>query len=203
MGNSLIVFDTETTGLPDWKNPSEAEHQPHLVQLAAHQVDIESRKITQSMDVIIKPEGWVIPEEVAEIHGITTEYAGDIGIPEAMALEMFLALWNGRPQVAHNTTFDRRIIRIATKRYSSEEVIDAWHGCEYECTGLLTKPIMQMEPKGRYGYKMPKLEEAYEHFTGRKLENAHTAIADVNACLEVYWAAKDHLAEVERIKEAC
>lgn len=186
----IICFDTETTGLPDWKSPSEAEHQPHLVQLAAHLVDTESWKVIQSMDVIIRPDGWEIPEEVSAIHGITTECAKQVGIPEKLALDMFLELWGGRLQVAHNTTFDRRIIRIATKRYSSEEVINCWQECGYECTGLLSKPIMQMPPYGRYGYKMPKLSEAYKHFTGEELQNAHRAIADVNACLAVYKSIK-------------
>jgi len=190
MTNSIIVFDAETTGLPDWKSPSEAEHQPHLVQLAAHQVDINSRKITQSMDVIIKPEGWTISDEVANIHGITTEYAGDVGIPESLAVEMLIELWGSRKQVAHNTTFDRRIIRIATKRYFEEEVIDSWHGCEYECTMIGSKKIMPMT-------KNPTLAEAYQYFTGRELENAHTAISDVNACLDVYWAIQDHLAQAQ------
>lgn len=188
--NQIFVFDTETTGLPDWKSPSEAEHQPHLVQLAAHQFDMTDRKIIQSLDVIIKPEGWNIPQEVSEIHGITTEYASDVGVSENLALEMLLEMWAGRLRVAHNTTFDNRIIRIATKRYCPDPVIDAWREGRYECTGLLSKPIMKMLPKGRYGYKMPKLVEAYKHFTGKDLENAHTAIADVNACLEVYCAIK-------------
>jgi DNA polymerase-3 subunit epsilon len=170
-----------------------------MVQLAAHQVNMESRQIIQTMDVIIKPDGWDIPKEVADIHGITTEHAMDVGIPEKLALEMFLALWGGRLRVAHNTTFDNRIIRIATKRYSDESTIEAWHQGDYECTGVLSKPIMKREPKNQYGFKIPKLIEAYKYFTGKDLENAHTAIADVNACLEVYFAIKQGQTEAVAI----
>lgn len=178
----IICFDTETTGLPDWKSPSEAEHQPHLVQLAAHLVDTESWKVIQSMDVIIRPDGWEIPEEVSAIHGITTEYAKQVGIPEKLALDMFLELWGGRLQVAHNTTFDRRIIRIATKRYSSDDVCDSWHQADYSCTMVGARKVM--------GGKQPTLGEAYKYFTGEELQDAHTAIADVNACLAVYKSIK-------------
>lgn len=189
----LLPFDTETTGLPDWKQPSDAEHQPHIVQLAAHVVDEDTRKIIQTLDVIVKPEGWTIPSETIEVHGITNEMAMDVGVPEKLALEMFLEIWRScGMRIAHNTTFDNRIIRIGTKRYFDDDVVDAWKAGEYQCTGLLSKPIMQMEPQGKYGYKMPKLVEAYQYFCGKELENAHTAIADVNACLDVYWAIQDH-----------
>lgn len=29
--NLALVYDTETTGLPDWHQPSDAPQQPHLV----------------------------------------------------------------------------------------------------------------------------------------------------------------------------
>ena len=38
--NLALFYDTETTGLPDFKAPSEAQHQPHIVQLAALLVDL-------------------------------------------------------------------------------------------------------------------------------------------------------------------
>nr|WP_299241463.1 hypothetical protein [uncultured Halomonas sp.] len=40
----ILFFDTETTGLPDWKVPSDSEHQPHLVQLAAVLADDDARQ---------------------------------------------------------------------------------------------------------------------------------------------------------------
>jgi len=186
-----LFFDTETTGLPDWKTPSGGDKQPHMVQLAALLVDVDTRQIIESMDVIIKPDGWVIPQDVIDIHGITNERAIEVGIPEEEALNQFLALWNFRSRVAHNTTFDNRIIRIATKRYSDESIITAWKEGEYECTGLLSKPIMKMGKKGKYGYKMPKLIEAYEFFTGLKLDNAHNAMDDTRACMSVYFGIQD------------
>lgn len=188
--NLGLIYDTETTGLPDWKSPSGGENQPHIVQLAALLADLDEKKVIQSMDVIVKPDGWVITDDTAEIHGITTEYAMDVGIPEEQAFDLFLSLWGGdRKRISHNRTFDQRIIRIATKRYCDEEIIDAWAEKEtHDCTMLMAKPIMQLPPKGRYGYKSPKLEEAYKFFTGKDLENAHTAMADAQACMEIYFA---------------
>lgn len=189
--NPILFFDTETTGLPDWKSPSGGESQPHLVQLGAICADADDQSVIQTLDVIIKPDGWIIPDEVAEIHGITTERAMDEGVPEKDALEQFLALRSNYPRVAHNRTFDQRIIRIATKRYSEQDVIDNWAEKEdFQCTMLMAKPIMELSPKGRYGYKNPKLVEALKHFTGKDLENAHTAMADTKACMEVYFAIK-------------
>jgi DNA polymerase III subunit epsilon len=184
----IVVLDCETNGIPDWKMPSDSEHQPHLVQLAAHLVEVESRKVVQTIDLIIKPEDWVITQETIDIHGITNEHAMEVGIPEKQALEILLALCAGRKRVAFNTTYDNRIIRIATKRYCSEEVINAWHQGEYECAMIASRKIM--------GGKQPTLAEAYKHFTGKEIQNAHTAIGDVNACMEVYFAVKDHLAAV-------
>jgi DNA polymerase-3 subunit epsilon len=176
-----IVFDTETTGIPDWKAPSEAEHQPHIVQLAAQQFESETGKIIQTIDVIIKPNGWVIPAEVSEIHGITTEYASDVGISEKLAVEMFLDLWGGRLRVAHNTTFDNRILRIATKRYCSEAVSEAWHTGDYFCTMINARKVMPIS-------KNPTLGEAYKHFMSKDFEDAHSALPDAQACREVYLA---------------
>ena len=187
--NEILGFDTETTGLPNWKTPSGGDDQPHIVQLAAMRINEETQEVKQSLDVIIKPDGWVIPEETIEVHGITQEYAMDVGVPEKTALEMFLAMHEGcSKRIAYNTTFDNRIIRIATKRYSTDEVMDAWKAGKYECA-------MQMARKASPASKPHKLEAAYKIFTGKKLVDAHNALADTQACMEVYFAAKKQLAE--------
>lgn len=180
---SLIFFDTETTGLPDWKAQSGEKHQPHIVQLAAVQVDAETKKIIQSIDLIVKPDGWEIPQDTIDIHGITNEIALEVGIDERDVLEIFLNLWRGSKRVAYNTTFDNRIIRIATKRYSDEETIDYWKNGDYACAMITSKKAM--------GVKSVKLVDAYKHFTGEELEGAHSAMADTLACMQVFFAVED------------
>ena len=182
----ILVFDTETTGLPDWKTPSDGDNQPHIVQLGAMLVDKVSRKVIQSMDVIVKPNGWDIPEETTEVHGITTSFANDVGVPEKDALEMLLALHSAAHlRVAHNTTFDNRIIRIATKRYCNDDVIEAWKEADYFCTMVNGRKIM--------GGKQPTLAEAYKFFTDKDIVEAHSAMPDAIACMEVYFGILDHL----------
>ena len=199
-----LFYDTETTGMPDFKAPSEAAHQPHIVQLAALLVDLDTRQTIQSMDVIVRPHGWTIPDEVAAVHGITTEHAADVGIPERLAVEMFMDLWNNRNRVAHNEQFDARILRIALMRHqgnifhspSGKSVPDIWKEGRAECTARMATPICALPPTdkmkavGRFHHKTPNLGEAYRHFTGNDLQNAHSAMADVLACRDVYFAIK-------------
>lgn len=188
---SVLTFDTETTGLPDWKTPSGGDNQPHLVQLGAILADEDTREVIDTLNVIIKPDGWVIPENTIEIHGISNERALAEGIPESEAFQRLMAMWAGHKRASHNRTFDQRIIRIAAKRYGTEEQQEAWADkATYTCTAFGSRPIVKL-PKN----KLPKLAEAYKFFTGKEIENAHTAMADAEACLAVYWGILDHQAE--------
>lgn len=198
--NLALAYDTETSGLPLFSEPSEYPGQPHIVQLAALLVDLDTRKTIASMDVIIRPNGWSIPDDVAAIHGITLERAMDVGIDEDLAVEMFMAMWDGRQLIAHNESFDRRILRIAQHRYPehfSEAQRDQWKACRSHCTQLLSTPILKLPPTAkmiaakRNHNKSANLGEAYEYFTGKPLENAHSALADTQACLDVFFAIRD------------
>lgn len=182
----IFFFDTETTGLPSFKEPSDAPHQPHIVQVAAGLVDSDSRKVLASLDLIVKPDGWEIPEEVSALHGITTADATRIGIDESLVTELVLDLWrNADLRVAHNTTFDDRIMRIAFKRYATEAVAEEWKAGEKFCTCWKSKPHVNASGK------LPTLAEAYAHFVGGTFDNAHSARADMEACTAVYFAMKD------------
>lgn len=193
-----LVYDTETTGLPLFSEPSEDPRQPHIVQLAALLVDLDTSKILQGLNVIVRPDGWTIPDDVAAIHGITTEHASEVGVSESLAVGMFMELWGGRLRIAHNESFDARIIRIALKRFEAdpEPVADEWKAAKAECTARMATPICALPPTqkmiaaGRKHHKTPNLGEAYLHFTGKELEGAHSAMVDVKACLEIYSAIR-------------
>lgn len=187
-----LFYDTETTGLPDWKSPSESHDQPHIVQLAAELVDTETREVICSMDVIVKPDGWTIPDDIAEIHGITTERATEVGIPERDAIAMLLELKaKANLRVAHNRMFDDRIIRIGLKRFfdkkDSEEAdtqpSDYWKEGEAYCTAQGSRKMCSL-PKN----KIPTLGEAHQILVGTELEKAHNAMSDTRGCKAVYFA---------------
>lgn len=173
-----------------FKEPSEHPDQPHIVQLAACLVDLDTRNTIASMDVIVKPDGWTISDEVAAIHGITTEHALDVGISATVALEMFMQLWSDRLRIGHNQSFDARIIRIAQMRHNfSPELQEVWKAGQSECTCYMARPYTKLEKN-----KLPKLSEAYQHFSGQPLVGAHSAMVDVQGCMAVYFAIQDSLA---------
>jgi DNA polymerase-3 subunit epsilon len=194
-----IFYDSETQSLPLWNEPSEHPSQPHIVQLAACLVDLETRKTISSLDVIVRPTNWIIPPDVEKIHGISTSYAHEVGIPEPTAVDAFLEIWRGRLRIAHNESFDARILRIALKRHAiNAGAPDAWKDSPAHCTQNLANPIMKLPPTermlatGRMHNKAPNLGEAYKHFTGKDLVGAHNAMTDVQACMAVYFAIQDH-----------
>ena len=205
-----LFFDTETTNLPLFSEPSEDPRQPHIVQLAALLVDLDTRQVLEELNVIIKPDGWVSEPKALETHGITTERGLAEGIDEAVAVERFLAMWlKAQHRIAHNEGFDQRILRIAIKRFidplnpaAAVAVSDEWKAGRAECTQKLATPILKLPPteamlRSRFknNFKSANLREAYKHFTGQELEGAHDAMVDVRGCMAVYFAIQDLQAE--------
>lgn len=129
-----LFYDTETTGLPDWKSPSESEHQPHIVEIGAALLD-DDFNIVEQYQAIIKPEGWEISEAMTAIHGISHERAMDEGVGEKEAVEAFLALHDkSLLRIGHNVSFDDRIIRTAIMRYLDDETANYYREQPKLCT---------------------------------------------------------------------
>lgn len=184
----VLFFDTETTGLPIWGQPSEDPSQPRITQIAAELFDEDSGAVLAYMDFLIKPEGWTIPHEIEELTGITNERANLFGVPISQVLPIFLEMWKHCVlRVGHNEPFDARMVRIELMKSAAhgEEYADFWKAGASFCTqSRSTKILNDFREPGQK--KTANLREAYKHFTGNELVGAHTASGDVEGCKVVY-----------------
>ncbi|HMU99202.1 MAG TPA: 3'-5' exonuclease [Chitinophagales bacterium] len=179
-----LFFDTETTGLPkNWKAPLEdLDNWPRLVQLAYIYCDKDGNKLANG-DYIIKPEGFTIPIEASNVHGITTEIANNKGQNLEQVLEDFNQfVVESHYLVAHNMAFDEKIMGAEFLRKDIENNIIYRKKI---CTMLASRNFCAIE--GPYGYKWPKLAELYYKLFQTNFDNAHDASADISATAKCFW----------------
>lgn len=184
-----LFFDLETTGKADFRAPIDAKHQPHIVQLGCALFDDDGKERC-CMDVIIKPYGWTIPAEAANIHGITTEIAEKCGVKLVAVLSVLSGMLHQADLlVAHNIDFDTFILAGELQRLGdvARKCMKRLGEVGCFCTMKATAPICKLP--GRYGdFKWPKLTEAYQHLFNESFDGAHSAMVDVRACARVYFA---------------
>lgn len=172
----ILFFDTETTGLINFKQDLMHESQPHIVQLAAAVTD-DYGSILDQMDCIIKPNGWTIPEETVRLHGITTERAEAEGIPMIEALHRFNAMKQiCTHRAAYNISFDKQMMAREAGAC----------GIPHDSTGIDSICVMQMA-KVFLSAKSVKLRDAYQQIMGKPMENAHNAMGDTKSAMEIYF----------------
>ncbi len=199
----ILIYDTETNGLPLWNQPSEHPGQPHITQLAAELFDADSGRVLAFMDVLIRPDGWTIPAELEQLTGITDALAARFGYSMAHVLSTFMHMWSeAELRIAHNESFDQRMVRIEAIRELGADhgFHEDWKNGAVFCTQSNSTKILNLPPTarmlaaGRNHPKSPNLGEAYEFFTGKKLEGAHNAAVDLAACKAVYFGIQNHKA---------
>lgn len=158
----LLIFDTETTGLPKEKNiPAQVvEHNwPHIVSISWIVFDVETNQITKRRSYIIRPNNWEIPAESTNIHGITQQKAIKEGCPLHDVLLEFITDRNDM-LVAHNFWFDYNVVLNAMVwdlkwKFNPLKMSS-------RCTMELSKDICKLP--GKYeSYKLPRLSELYMH----------------------------------------
>ncbi len=182
-----VFFDTETTGLPkSWKAPvSDIDNWPRLVQLAWLYFDGEGNQISTG-DFIVRPEGFIIPEDSSSIHGISTERALKEGLPLDEVLRQFQDIVDRAEfLVAHNMSFDEKIVGAEFLRLGKMNVIE-----EKAKICTMEKATNFCAIEGPYGYKWPKLSELHQKLFGRDFSEAHDAAVDIMATATCFWEMK-------------
>lgn len=171
---SILVFDTETTGL---------SNNDHIVSICwiiysnGNEID---RKY-----YIIKPVGFTIPQIASDIHGITNDIAHCYGVNILPVLNEFNDCINRvNLLVAHNISFDHRMIKQEMKR-NNLKIAE----CKTYCTMKTGKYITNIKKTNRFGeyIKYPKLIELYQHLFNESFTGQHNAIEDTIACAKCYF----------------
>ena len=183
-----LVIDCETTGLPIDRNAPirDIDNWPRVVQLAWALYD-ETQTAMETAVCLIRPEGFVIPDDVQRIHNISTERALSEGKDIAETLRaMALAAAKANVIVAHSLDFDMNVISAEYLRLGLKP---PFSGKKRICTMRQSAEFCAIA--GKYGYKWPKLSQLHQKLFGSDFEEAHDAGADVAACARCFFALKD------------
>jgi len=180
----VIVFDTETTGLPSKKFT--LDQQPYVIQFAA--VVYEYSFASKSLEEVEQYNWYInprvdIPFDSISVHGITNEMVAGKPYFEQIAKQLYDVFASCDIAVAHNIEFDRMVLAIEFERAG---VNTKFLPSQLFDTMKETKDLCRLP--GKLGnYKSPRLSELHTYLFNESFENAHNAIFDVYAtgrCLQ-------------------
>lgn len=191
----VLVFDTETTGLPEENNVSilDTFRWPYIVQLSFIYYDSEINDVIEYYDNVIKlPENITIPEDSINIHGITNKTMKENGINIKTALKKFNDILKDCDiVVGHNISFDKRMIMVECIRNKISQYFTRGQDKKPEfCTMKNSKNICKIKMvnfKGEEYFKNPKLSELYTFIFKEEPKNLHNSFVDVMLCLRCYF----------------
>jgi len=197
MTDHVLFFDTETTGVPkNYKAPmTDIDNWPRIIQLAWLVADLQGNVIT-TREVLIKPNGWIIPKADFWIrHGFDTDISLRDGRPLDEVMPEFVNDLQGCAwMVAHNLAFDHPIVGAEMIRLGMKSARKAEKICTMEATVDLCKiPFgkerawLSKKQGSKGGYKWPKLEELHLFLFGKDFEGKHQAGGDVAALKACFY----------------
>lgn len=175
----FCVFDTETTGLFNFKLPADDPSQPRLASVAFILADKDGRE-TARIKRYALPDGWEMPAEAGAINGLTTEFLLENGVPVSEILDLYETyVSQGLAVVAFNAQFDCKMMRSEFRRAGRDDLFEKTRNV---CV------MRALDPYGKEGLCIMRgyvnLSVACEHF-GFKNYQAHDALADADAARQI------------------
>lgn len=185
-----LIFDTETSNLP--QDNIELSHpcQCRMLQLACILLDKEFKEVACFNFLLKVPEGTQIHPKAFDAHGITVDKCRQYGVEHEHVFNIFNSfVKNSEVMVGFNIQFDKKVIDIEHRLLTDNSY--EYNGHKFCCCMESTTPIVQMPfANGRkvFGqrFKWPKLEEAYAYLFHKTFEGAHDALRDVRATSEIF-----------------
>lgn len=211
----VLVFDTETTGLPKTKiiNPDTLNLWPHIVQFSYVIYDTEINDIIETSNTVVKLEyGISIPEDSTKIHGITNESSQQNGIYLDIILEKFFChLRNVDLLVGHNVSFDINMIKVELLRliYEKNLIISENDIKVYKynlhlltnynnicCTLKDSINLCNIKAINKFGKeytKFPRLLELHQKLFESIPNNLHNSFNDILVTLRCFMKLKHNI----------
>ena len=210
----ILVFDTETTGLPKFRNISinETKKWPHVVQLSFMLYDMSHNMVIQEGNYIIRlPINVEIDPKAEAVHGISLAQCEKEGIPMYEAFHYFMnAVYSCDMLLAHNISFDKNIMMVEGKRLGFDNIFKGSDGSNIQeyCTMKSTVNFCRIqrvnEKTGNIYYKYPKMVELHKYLFDYEPKGLHDSMADILCCLRCYFMLnyqRDILYENRRIAQ--
>jgi DNA polymerase-3 subunit epsilon len=167
---SLCVFDLETTGLQI--------NTDRIVQIAIIKLDPSGKRT--ELNQLINPE-MIIPQEVIDIHGVSNELIKDKPTFSQFAPELIEFIGDADLAGYNSNKFDIPVL--------AEEFLRV--GINFDFSFRKFIDIQNIFHK----MEQRTLAAAYKFYCGEEMKNAHDALYDTQATLDVF------LAQLERYKE--
>lgn len=158
----LVFFDIESTGLNVLKDK--------IVQIALIKYYADGRE-PEELELLINP-GVKIPDEAIAIHGITNEMIGDKPLFCAFAQEIYDFIGDADLAGYNSDRFDMPMLVEELGRCDLDLDMDTRRTIDVQ------KIFYKMEPR--------TLKAAYQLYCDATLDDAHDALADVRATVEVF-----------------
>jgi DNA polymerase III subunit epsilon len=192
----ILVFDTETTGLPSPKNVpiTRPECWPHIIQFSYIIFDMNEDKLLATENNIIKLSDDVdISPKSIEIHGITREKSKAEGIDIKEALQKFNDnLDQVELIVGHNISFDKQVIMVECQRNNIrhrfiKNNIRKQEYCTMKNSTELCRIAFPDSIQGYSRYKYPNLGELILYLFEKEAKDLHNSMVDVLYCFRAYY----------------
>ena len=203
----VIVFDTETTGLPKTRVLSTGllNLWPYIVQLSYLIYDVDEKELIKVRDFIIKiPYDIEISEESYKLHGITNDISYSQGSnSENVFIEFMEDLKHCDYIIGHNIEFDINMIKAELMRLNSiinknmniyYNYLEFLTNCKkYYCTmqeSIDLCAIKQINKMGKEYFKFPKLIELHQKLFNTSPNGLHNSLNDILICLRCFYKLK-------------
>jgi DNA polymerase III subunit epsilon len=206
-----FFYDTETTGLPNFKTGPGHDSWPDVVQFAGKIVNLQTRETEGALHCYVVPHKD-LDEKAAEVNGLNLERLQEIGVSR----RYLCAAYDGMVKtthltICHNRSFDDAVMQTAYMREGLVPRQDKGFCTKDASTNICKVPKKPRASDGRQfgGNKWPTLTEAHAILVrGLTMDmthadpwadlaergaipGAHDALNDVNALIEIFWALWD------------